>query len=264
MGNQEILSVFFIIGIFVADSTALDIQRLNTASGSTGNTTLTINHELLAGQSRIVVVGISVEDSQGVGRTTSITYGGLPMHAIAGSLSTTVSGGTSIITELYYLLESELPGTGNTTLSITHNGNDISAGVTLLGGVQQSTPDTVSISSALTPTQVSTSITTTIAGSMIVDVIGGGHPQNRGVFVAGVDQSESWDANAPSSQSASSTRIAAVPGAYNLLWDWQDNGSTLNRAAHSVVVLSPQSGGTPPTNQAPQITAIADQSVVEQ
>ncbi len=264
MGNQEILSVFFIIGIFVADSTALDIQRLNTASGSTGNTTLTINHELLAGQSRIVVVGISVEDSQGVGRTTSITYGGLPMHAIAGSLSTTVSGGTSIITELYYLLESELPGTGNTTLSITHNGNDISAGVTLLGGVQQSTPDTVSISSALTPTQISTSITTTIAGSMIVDVIGGGHPQNRGVFVAGVDQSESWDANAPSSQSASSTRIAAVPGAYNLLWDWQDNGSTLNRAAHSVVVLSPQSGGTPPTNQAPQITAIADQSVVEQ
>ncbi|MEE9351931.1 MAG: DUF1566 domain-containing protein [Thiotrichaceae bacterium] len=252
----HIISIAF-FSVFLATlttNTYAEISVGSTSQQSGGIDPISLNHNLLAGNNRAVVVGVSIEAKGLIGRATDITYGGVAMHAIPNSLASIQPGNYSNSTELFYLLESELPVVGSKTIQIVHNGNDISAGVVQLNGVRQTGVEGVATNAASYPASISTSITTLTANALLLDVVGGG--SSSGQLQASTNQTSFWVKSAPSSKGSGSRRLLGAAGNYTQQW----NTSNMNRVAHSVIAFAPIDGSSP-TNQAPVLNTINNQSV---
>jgi hypothetical protein len=151
----------------------------NTSQQSSGGATASFNHNLATATNRVVVVGVSIEAEGKVGRTTSITYGGVAMHGVQNSFASIKPDNFAISTEFFYLDDGELPTSGNQNIQIAHDGSDISAGALQLNGVNQSSPDAVATHAINSLSSISASITTLTANTLLLDVIAGGHPTNQ-------------------------------------------------------------------------------------
>ncbi|MEE9350836.1 MAG: DUF1566 domain-containing protein [Thiotrichaceae bacterium] len=219
---------------------------------------INFNHTLASGTNRIIVVGVSIEGNGNIGRTTSITYAGVAMHVIPSSLSSLLSSGFAISSELFYLTDTELPASGSQTIQITHDGTNINAGALQLNGVVQGNPEAVATNAIKSPSSISASINTLTANTLILDVAAGGHPDDRAQLAANAAQTSFWGTSASSSQGGGSTRQVGAAGNYTQ--QWGTNG--MNRAALSVVAFAPADGGTP-VNQPPVLNSIGNQTIQE-
>jgi pectate lyase len=211
------------------------------ATTSTGRTSLSWSHTVGGGVDRYLVVGVAAEDSATADATiTSVTCNGTPLIAVPNSRRS--GGGTGIIqTQLFYGLNGSLGAAGAKTIVVTFQGpvDGSSAGAVSLAGVSQGAPAAVATNvNTSGADSISTSITTTVANSWVVDVVGSG---NSGSFTAGSGQSERWDIAASGMTGASSTRAVASAGATTMA----QAHSGANRLAHSLAALAP-SGATNP------------------
>jgi hypothetical protein len=212
-------------------------------NGSTGDS-LSFSHTIGNGSDRILVVGLGAEDgSVAKLEITGVTYNGVAMHLVTGSSAT---AGTSTFqkTDLYYLLDNELPLAGTYSVVVTYAGsvNDRSGGAVSLFNVAQQTAEAVNTSTNTSSNTISTDINVISDGAWVVDVVGCG---NSGTFIAtGSGMEERFDVSPYSSSAAGSTLPIATAG--TVATSWQHSGA--NRLAHSVAAFAPAiPDTTPPT-----------------
>ncbi|MHC4396547.1 MAG: hypothetical protein ACYS1A_12920 [Planctomycetota bacterium] len=138
-------------------------------------------------------------------------------------------------TELFYLLESDLPSSGSYTILATYSGEvtRICAGGISLANVTQQTAEAVDTNSIISGRDISTDITTQTDGAWVVDVVGS---SNVGVFTAtGTDMAEQFNISSLASAGAGSTR--SVPSAGTVTMSWYHPSTS--RMTHSAAAFSP-------------------------
>jgi hypothetical protein len=108
------------------------------------------NHTLVSGVYRMIVVGVGGEttlaDTSPIWVATSVTYGGQAMtQAVRAATTETASGYSNNSSELWYILEEDLPADGLQTIQV--NGTGPNSSVELFGvcalyqGVLQEAPE---------------------------------------------------------------------------------------------------------------------------
>jgi hypothetical protein len=221
------------------------IIKFDTASSdcnSSDSNTLSWQHTIITGaDKRILVVGIAGDDNDTNDLViNSVKYNNVNMALVEGS-SVIASSGDPISytkTELYYLLDSNLPSSpGNYTVTVTYNGNVSKrcGGAISLANVDQTAREAVAVNSNVDQNTISTNITTQTNSACIVDIVGCG---SSGSFFALSDgMTERFDVNSGSSTAAGSTK--SVESAQETTISWTHSGA--NRLAHSAAAFAPSS-----------------------
>jgi len=154
------------------------------------------SHTLIAGSNRMVAVSVGIENNGDID-VSSVTYGGVAMTK-AIDIATGTSG-YIYLTEIWYILEANLPSDGSQTVAITlstagSSDMEINALCAEYTGVNQGVPEaTDSISSTANPIVNTISPST---DSWVISAVGVG---NKGTFTHGQSQVELLDANDASS-----------------------------------------------------------------
>src|SRR5258708_4787691 len=227
-------------GLPVRAWASITFNAASSKAATTSISSLYWSHTLGAGADRIVIIGVSVENSSSTNAAiSSVTFNGVAATAVPNSFIS--GGGTGIIeTQLFYVLNSSLPAPGTYTVQVTFQGSiqGAAAGAVSLFGVNQSAPESVATKvDSSGADSISTSITTHTNGAWVVDVVGSG---NSGTFTAASGQTLRWGIAASGMTGASSTKPVATAGSTTLGW----THSGANRLAHSLASFAPSSGGT--------------------
>ncbi len=214
----------------------IKFDAASEASGSGSDTTLSWSHTIGSGDKRILVVGIAGEDdSIDDLAVSSLTYNDISMDLVAGSARSV--GSEPIKTELYYLLDSNLPAAGTYMVEVTYSGNvnKRCAGTISLEGAEQQPPEAVVTNSNENTDTISTNITSLTDNAWIVDVVGS---SGAGSFTAdqGAGQIGRFDISSDSSTTAGSTRPVASAGPAAVGWSYS---ATADRLAHSAAAFAP-------------------------
>jgi len=189
-------------------------------------TTLTFAHNVGNQTNKVLIVGVSYENSASPVKSVSgVTYNGAAMTLIAKQ----TTGGTTIMeVSLWYLLDASLPNDNvnhNVVVTVpTGTGNAIVAGAISLYNANQAAPTNFGGSGDATD-PVTKQYTTTVNNTMAVDVAGCG---NSGSYTA-TGQTERYDAaSASTATGAGGTRLVATAGTVTNSWNYS---STVNRQA---------------------------------
>jgi len=211
----------------------------SNSSSSDGNT-LSWQHTIGGGDNRILVVGIAGEDdNESDLEINSVEYNEVNMALVEGS-SETVSSGSPISymkTELYYLLDANLPSTpGNYTITVTYNGNveKRCGGAISLANAAQQDREAVATNSNTDQNTISTNIITQTDNTWIIDVVG---CDSTGSFSVTDSMTERFDVNSDSSTAAGSTKLVDLAQETTISW----THSVANRLAHSAAAFAPAS-----------------------
>lgn len=124
----------------------------NTTYTSTSVWNFSFTHTLVSGANRLVVVSVGGEtflaDTSPIWYATSITYGGVNMtRAVVAQTTETAGGYSNNSSELWYILEDDLPADGSKTIQV--NGTGPNSTVELFGtcslyeGVYQIVPEAI-------------------------------------------------------------------------------------------------------------------------
>lgn len=98
----------------------MPIAKIGTDTSGSGNAlSLSYSHTLVAGDNRMVVVCIFYENGDAID-VTSVSYGGQAMTKAVEALTGTT--GFRFLTEIWYILEADLPANGSNTVAITDAG----------------------------------------------------------------------------------------------------------------------------------------------
>lgn len=216
-------------------------DRVDNNYKTYSSTSLSFDHHLGDGDNRIVIVGLAGEDESAANlQINYVNYNGIAMTHVPGS--TVVLGSTMLQrTDLYYILESDLPPAGTYNVYVKRNGscNETGAGAISLFNVAQQPPEAVATNTAASAGSISTNITTLSDNAWIVDVVGS---SDAGMFRAGSEAQgmlRRWlregGYGTPKSSSAGSTMPVANPGLATITWDHAD----VNDIAHSLAAFAP-------------------------
>ncbi len=232
----------------------ISYDNVSFAFSDTDDTTLSFSHGIGGGENRILVVGIGAEDDSVADlEISSVTYDGVAMDLVAGSAA--IAGtGWRMKTELYYLLESDLPASGTYTVVVTYTGNVPykSCGAVSLAGVAQYAREAVQTNSNTSFNSISTNITTLTDGAWLVDVVGCGNPGSFTTTEVGMV--ERWDIASGSSSAAAATKPVEFASTATMGWE---HSSSVNRLAHSVAAFAAAGGVSPyPLGDLNQDTAV--------
>ena len=207
---------------------------VSEASSDDGDTTLSWEHAVGDGNDRILVVGIAGEDDSADDLViSSIRYNNVDMNLVAGSSRLVCSPTVCAKTELYYLLDDNLPLSGSYMVDVTYSGNvDKScAGVITLKNVEQQPAEVVDTNSSEDANSVRIDLITQTCGAWVVDIVSCGE---QGWFTADEGQVERFGTGG-SSTGAGSTRWVASAGSTTLCWS--HTGSS--QLAHSAAAFAP-------------------------
>jgi len=221
--------------ITVDHSIKFDAASSNSSS-SNGNT-LSWQHTIGGGDKRILVVGIAGEDDDVNDLVVNrVVYNDVSMNLVEGSSETVSSVGYYMKTELYYLLDANLPSLpGDYNVTVTYNGNvgKRCGGAISLANVKQGDREAVATSSNVGEDTISTNITTQTDNAWVVDVVGCGNSGSFLTITSGM--TERFDVNSDSSAAAGSTKL--VESAQETTMSWTHTGA--NRLVHSVAAFTP-------------------------
>ncbi len=148
-----------------------------SSSSTTASSSLTFNHTVAAQNNRILLVGVASEEGSSSGNLviTGITYGGVALTKLDAQQE--APGAVSRV-ELWYLIN-PLTGTNSTVVTATGVGNAVygmSASAISYYGASTSAPTYAGAHG--TGTAVSVSIATSLANTMLVDVVVNGTQGN--------------------------------------------------------------------------------------
>jgi Glycosyl hydrolases family 28/MBG domain (YGX type)/Divergent InlB B-repeat domain/Bacterial Ig domain len=217
----------------------------HAASTATAASTLSWTHILGSGGSRAVVIAVGETDSiaspDANAVVSSVTFNGVYATPIPNS---TIFGGTSgmVQTQLFYLLESELPHAGTYTIQVNLVGSiaGISAGAVSLIGVSQGPPEAVVTARNTSGADLlSASITTLTNNAWVVDLI---EDNNVAALTANTGQGVLWTASAKLGTGGSSTKAVPTAGPTTLGW-----AGSASRLAYSLAAFPPATATIPAT-----------------
>lgn len=214
---------------------------------TTGSTaTLSWQHTLGAGASRMVVIEIGSADSAASpdanAVVSSVLFNGVYATPIPNSL---IYGGTSgmVQTQLFYLTEAELPPAGTYTMQVNLVGaiGGFQAGAISLIGVNQGPPEAVVTHRDTSGADlISTSITTLTNNAWVIDVV---EDNNLATMTANGGQTKSWSQSSTAiGTGGSSTEAVPTAGLVTLGW-----AGSASRLAHSLAAFPPSGTVIPPT-----------------
>jgi polygalacturonase len=235
------------LNITATFANAVITQDAISHAGSTGTAASSVSwqHTLGTGTNRAVIIAVGSADStaspDASAVVTSVLFNGVYATPVPNSL---IYGGTSgmVQTQLFYLLDSELPAAGTYTVQVNLAGSiaGLSAGAVSLFGVNQGGPDAVAASKATTGVDaISTSITTVTNNDWILDVV---EDNNVTALTANSGQTALWTQTAPLGTAGSSVKQLATAGTTTLGW-----AGSASRLTESLVAFAPATSAVPPT-----------------
>jgi prepilin-type N-terminal cleavage/methylation domain-containing protein len=215
----------------------ITLDNVSSATPCGSCSSRTFSHSIGSGTNRLLVVGVSIENDPTGPAVSSITYNGQTLTKI-DSVEVS-SDGTMGRTELWYLLEADLPGSGsyNVVVTLSQSTNELAVGAISLTDVAQQAPEASNTNSNVGQDTISSNITTATDGAWLVDVVHCG--EESGGFAAGAGQSERYDRVTGSSEGAGSTKPVASAGATSAGWTFNTGA---NRLAHVVAAFAPATG----------------------
>ncbi|MHC4738215.1 MAG: carbohydrate binding domain-containing protein [Planctomycetota bacterium] len=230
----SIVLLFALAGTVSADDIVFDANSSNYVNGSWG---LSWTHTIGGGQNRILIVGLAGEDNSDNDLVvSSIRYNSVNMHHVIGSSITEGEPtGYKMKTELYYLLDDELPSSGAHTISVNYSGevSRICGGGISLANVSQQSAEAVDTNSIASGRNISTDITIGSSGMWLVDVVGGS--EKEGVFSStSGGMVEQFNIVSGGSSAAGSTKAAST-GTTTMSW----YHPSIGRMTHSVAAFAP-------------------------
>ncbi len=211
------------------------IFKRSSQSFAENGTTLSWSHTTDNDSNKLLVVGLAAEDTSTSELViSSVKYNGVDMHIVAGS-SSTVGTGMRMKTDLYYLLDSELPSSGTYTVTVTYAGiiAYINGGAVSLAHVKQQAREAVAINSNTDLLTISTNITTLTNGAWVIDVVGSGEVGSFTTTTTGMV--ERWDVASGTSKGAGSTKPVETAGSTTMSW----SSTAGTRLSHSVAAFAP-------------------------
>jgi hypothetical protein len=223
---------------FTTAAAAADIEfdAVSSNSSNVNGTTLSWSHTIGSGDDRILIVGISGEDSSSSDLSiSSVKYNNVSMSLVTGS-SATAGTSTLIKTELYYMLETDLPSSGAYTATVTYSGSVSSrtGGAISLVNVEQQAAEAVATNTVTSQAAISTNITTLTDGAWVVDTVGCGNPSS-GYTTTTSGMVERYDESSGYSSGAGSTKAVSTAGSTTMSWLY---GGVGNRQALSVAAFA--------------------------
>ncbi len=221
-----------------ADDIMFDAASSPAASGVDTNTTLSWQHTIGCERSRVLIVGVEVEDTSAADSVvSSVTYNGVNMtRAVSVQQSST---GFIMDVEIWYLLEANLPDAGSYTITVTTTGptrERYGGGISLYNVLQAAPEATSTQTTGSPPATFNTTITTLTNGAWVVDAIGSGN-FNSAFTTSQMGQVERYDSGTTggSSTGAGSTKPVATAGLTTMGW----NQTGANRMAHVLAAFAP-------------------------
>jgi lysophospholipase L1-like esterase len=215
----------------------IKFDAASSNSSSSDGDMLSWQHTIGDGDNRILIVGVAGEDSDPCDLViSSVTYDDINMNLADGSSQSVYSSNMYMKTELYYLLDSNLPSFGSHDVVVTYEGNVRMkcGGAISLENVEQQPAEVVETNSNTQTNSISTNITPLTDGAWVVDIVGCG---NAGSFsVTALDMVERFDINSTSSTAAGSTKLVDIAEQTPVSWVFD---STANRLTHSVAAFAP-------------------------
>ncbi|HEY5328310.1 MAG TPA: glycosyl hydrolase family 28 protein [Acidobacteriaceae bacterium] len=222
-------------------------DSVSHAVTTTTSSTLSWQHTLGGGASRMVVIEVGSADSvasQDLNAVvSSVLFNGVYATPIPNSL---VFGGTSgmVQTQLFYLTEAELPPAGTYTVQVNLAGaiGGFQAGAISLIGVNQGPPEAVVAARDTTGAdKIDTPITTLTNNAWVIDVVEDN--DLTGLTVDGTAQTIAWTQSSTGiGTGASGTEAVANAGTVTLGW-----AGSASRLAHSLAAFPPVGTVVPPT-----------------
>jgi hypothetical protein len=132
------------------------------------------SHTLIAGSNRIVVVYLGVEHNGA--SVSGVTYGGRTMTLAKSNEVSSL--GTSILCQIWYILEANLPANVAQTVAVTMTGSntglEMDARCAEYTGVKQSTPEATNGASTLSLNTITNTISPS-TNSWVLSVSGSGN-----------------------------------------------------------------------------------------
>lgn len=219
------------------EDSPITFDNASSYSSGAAGTTISWSHTIGCGRNRLLVVGLAAE-SPGTSNLeiSSIKYNGVNMNHIADSNSI-VGGLSSQKTELYYMLENDLPVSGTYTVDVAYSGDVDSrnAGAISLFNVAQQPAEAVVIKSERCSQTISTDITTVTDGAWILDVVGSCTDGSFFTTSEGMETRWSALADGDDSSAAGSTKIVALAGLTTMSWQHSEAGQLV----HSLAAFTP-------------------------
>ena len=185
---------------------------------------------------RILVVVSSVEEYEyGDYGIDSITYNGVSLTKAASEV--VESNGIIASSEIWYLLN---PDIGAHTITVSYGSDPlryIAVSAISFYNVAQQPPEVTNTNTAKSTSTISTGVTTSSDGSIIIDNVACG--DNR-KFTPGTGQTEFYEerSNGPDAAGAGSYKILSTAGSTSMI---QTASSNVNRMAHVCVAFAPVS-----------------------
>ena len=248
--TKEMVAIIAIAMIAVLCTGSAQAQTVivfdaNSSSFMEGAQTLTWSHTIAGGSSRLLVVGLATKNRKAGGAVVRhVAYNDVNMVEVTGSYIYVNRGQTN----LYYMLDANLPSAGTYPVVVTYEGNvDCSVGGAVsLENVKQQPAEVVDTNSGQSMHPISTDITTLTDGAWVLDVVslqkvdGSFDPNTAGMV-------ERWDEISGTSQQsttgAGSTKPVASAGLTTMSWSYS---TYLNNWTHSLAAFAP-AAVAPPT-----------------
>jgi len=217
-------------GFTVTVSTIIAFDASSEASSGLNGKTLSWQHAIGDGEGRILVVGIVGKDGQANDLMTSgVTYNDVNMNPVEGSSEL---AGSYVKTELYYLLESNLPSPGSYMVEVSYFGNvsERCGGAISLFNVDQQGAEAVDTNSNEGMDSISTNISTVTDEAWVVDVVG--CDNNNGLFsTATGGMVERFETSSDSSTAAGGTEVVDIAGMATMSWSYSSGANQLVQSA---------------------------------
>jgi Divergent InlB B-repeat domain len=228
---------------FTASTITKDAVSHAASTATTG--VLSWQHTLGAGGSRAVVIAVGQTDTLASpdpsSVVTSVLFNGVYATPVPNSI---ISGGTSgsVQTQLFYLLESELPPAGTYTVTVNLAGSvaGVQAGAVSFIGVNQGPPEAVVATRNTSGADlISATITTLTNNAVVVDMV---EDNNVAALTANTGQTVAWTGSATSGTGGSSTKAIPTAGPTTLGW-----AGSASRLAYSLAAFPPATATVPAT-----------------
>ena len=219
---------------------AADFDAASAGASSSKTRLLSWTHQLGAGSSRLLVVGVTVADRPGAPAppqaTAQARFNGVALTPVAGGVAVARGPGGVAWTQLFYLGEASLPPAGAyaVTVELPCPADGIAGGATSFRGLAQTPPESVTAVAAPHASRVNASVTVSSAGAWIVDAVGA--DAHHALAPADAGQTMRYARQGHDVSGAGSADVADAPGPRTRSWALEHGKANL---AHVAAVFAP-------------------------